>query len=230
MSAPVIRERIPAISAGATISLGRGGRKQMLQEAKDLSLVLRSGALPAPVEILENRTVGASLGEESIQKGKFSGILGAVLVVLFMILYYRWSGFLSTVVLGANVLMLLAFMALFQATLTLPGIAGIVLTIGMAVDANVIILERIREELRSGKRIRAALEAGYIGAHHAIFDSNLTTVLSCAVLYNFGTGPIRGFAVTLLVGLIANYLAAVWFSRWIYEWYFNRFNPQRFSI
>lgn len=230
MSAPVIRERIPALSAGATISLGKGTRKQMLQEAKDLSLVLRSGALPAPVEILENRTVGASLGEESIQKGKFSGILGSILVILFMLLYYKWSGFLANVALVVNVLMLLAFMCLFQATLTLPGIAGIVLTIGMAVDSNVIILERIREELRSGKNLRAALEAGYQGAHHAIFDSNLTTILSCAVLYNFGTGPIRGFAVTLLVGLIANYLAAVWFSRWIYEWYFDRFHPKRFSI
>jgi protein-export membrane protein SecD len=230
VSAPVIRERIPALSAGATISLGRGSRKQNLQEAKDLSLVLRSGALPAPVEILENRTVGASLGEESIQKGKFSGIVGALLVVFFMLIYYRWSGFLANIALVVNLLMLLAFMALFQATLTLPGIAGIVLTIGMAVDSNVIVLERIREELRSGKRIRAALEAGYIGAHHAIFDSNLTTILSCAVLYNFGTGPIRGFAVTLLVGLIANYLAAVWFSRWIYEWYFNRYNPQHFSV
>ncbi len=230
MSAPVIREKIPALSAGATISLGKGTRQQMLQEAKDLSLVLRSGALPAPVEILENRTVGASLGEDSIQKGKFAGLIGTLLVVIFMILYYRWSGVLADFTLAINLTMLMAIMALFQATLTLPGIAGIVLTVGMAVDANVIIFERIREEIRSGKKTRAALEAGFEGAHHAIFDSNLTTVISGLVLYNFGTGPIRGFAVTLIVGLVCNYLAAVWFSRWIYEWYFEHYRAEKLSI
>jgi protein-export membrane protein SecD len=230
VSAPVIREKIPALSAGATISLGRGSRKQMQQEAKDLALVLRSGALPAPVEILENRTVGASLGDESIAKGKFSGILASLLIILFMAVYYRWSGVLADGVLAINIVMLLAFMALFQATLTMPGIAGIVLTVGMAVDANVIILERIREELRTGKRVRAVVEAGYHEAHRAIFDSNLTTLLSGFVLYQFGTGPIKGFAVTLIAGLICNYVAAVWFSRWIYEWYFDRFHVEKLSI
>lgn len=230
VSAPVIREKIPAVSAGATISLGRGNVQEMQKEARDLSLVLRSGALPAPVEILENRTVGASLGDDSIRSGQMAALIGSILVVLFMIFYYRWSGFLTDVVLVINISMVLAFMALFQATLTMPGIAGIVLTIGMAVDSNVIIMERIRDELRLGKKIRTAMEAGYAGAHSAIFDSNLTTVISGIVLYNFGTGPIRGFAVTLMIGLIANYVTAVWFSRWIYEWYFDKYPVKRLSI
>ncbi len=230
VSAPVIREKIPAISAGATISLGAGNRTKMQQEARDLALVLRSGALPAPVEVLENRTVGASLGQDSIDKGMFAGLLGSILVILFMIFYYRWSGFLADVTLGINIAMLMAFMVVFQATLTLPGIAGIVLTVGMAVDANVIIIERIREELRAGKKIRAALEAGYDGAHRAIFDANVTTVIAGIVLYNFGTGPIRGFAVTLIAGLVCNYIAAVWFSKWIYEWVLERKTVNRLSV
>lgn len=230
VSAPVINEKIPALSAGATISLGAGNRKKMQDEARDIALVLRSGALPAPVEILENRTVGASLGEDSIQRGKFAGVIGTILVIIFMILYYRWSGVVADLSLVANILMLLAVMALFQATLTLPGIAGIVLTIGIAVDANVIIIERIREELRAGKRVRAALEAGYDGAHRAILDSNLTTVIAGVVLYNFGTGPIRGFAVTFIMGLVCSYLTSVWFSKWIYEWYLDRRSVQNLSV
>jgi len=230
MSAPVIKERIPAISAGATISLGRGNPQKMQKEARDLALVLRSGALPAPVEVLENRTVGASLGDDSIKSGQLAALLGAILVIVFMLVYYRWSGFLADITLILNILMLLSFMALFQATLTLPGIAGIVLTIGMAVDANVIILERIREELLSGKKVRSAIEAGYSGAHTAIFDSNLTTLISGLVLYNLGTGPIKGFAVTLMIGLIINYICAVWFSRWIYEWYLDRHSVHELSI
>lgn len=230
VSAPVIREKIPAISAGATISLGQGNRQQMSQEARDLALVLRSGALPAPVEILENRTVGASLGEDSIRSGTMAGLVGAIIVILFMMLYYRWSGFLANISLIINMLMLLAVMALFQATLTLPGIAGIVLTIGMAVDANVIIIERIRDELRAGRKIRAAIEMGYENAHSALFDSNLTTIIAGIVLYNFGTGPIRGFAVTLIVGLLCSYIAAVWFSRWIYEWYLDRYPVTKLSV
>jgi preprotein translocase subunit SecD len=230
VSAPVIREKIPALSAGATISLGTGNRKRMQDEARDIALVLRSGALPAPVEILENRTVGASLGEDSIQRGKMAGLIGALLVVLFMMFYYRWSGVIADLALVVNILLSLATMALFQATLTLPGIAGIVLTIGIAVDANVIIIERIREELRSGKRVRAALEAGYEGAHRAILDSNLTTVIAGIVLYNFGTGPIRGFAVTFMIGLVWSYITSVWFSKWIYDWYLNRYHVERLSV
>ncbi len=230
MSAPVIRHKIPAFQAAASIQLGNRNQQEMMKEAKDLSLVLRTGALPAPVEILENRTVGASLGEDSIRQGIFATLIGALMVILFMMIYYRWSGFLADVVLVVNISMLLAMMALFQATLTLPGIAGIVLTIGMAVDANVIIIERIREEMRAGKRVRAALEAGYMNAHRAILDSNLTTVIAGVVLYNFGTGPIRGFAVTLILGLVANYIASVWFSRWIYDWYLARVNVERLSV
>jgi preprotein translocase subunit SecD len=229
-SAPYIKTKIEAASAGAVIEMGTGNRDQVLKEARDLALVLRSGALPAPVEVLENRSVGASLGEDSIAAGKEAALWGSLLIILFTILYYRWSGMLAVVTLGVNVLMLMAFMALFQATLTLPGIAGIVLTIGMAVDANVIIFERIREELRSGKKVRAALDAGFSGAHTAIFDSNLTTVLAGIVLYNLGTGPIRGFAVTLMVGLAINYLCAVVFSKWIFDWYFDRREVNSLSI
>jgi protein-export membrane protein SecD len=230
VSAPVIRERIPAVSAGATISLGRGSPQEVQKEARDLALVLRSGALPAPVEILENRTVGASLGEDSIASGQKAALIGALIVILFMVLYYRWSGALADLALAINLLMLTAFMALFQATLTLPGIAGIVLTIGMAVDANVIILERIRDELKLGKKVRAAVEAGYSAAHSAIFDSNLTTLIAGLVLYNFGSGPVRGFAVTLMIGLVANYITAVWFSRWIYQFIFERRQVKELSI
>jgi preprotein translocase subunit SecD len=229
-SAPYIKTKIEAASAGAVIEMGTGNRDQVLKEARDLALVLRSGALPAPVEVLENRSVGASLGEDSIAAGKEAALWGSLLIILFTVLYYRFSGMLAVVTLGVNVLMLMAFMALFQATLTLPGIAGIVLTIGMAVDANVIIFERIREELRSGKKVRAALDAGFSGAHTAIFDSNLTTVLAGIVLFNLGTGPIRGFAVTLMVGLAINYLCAVIFSKWIFDWYFDRREVKSFSI
>ena len=230
ISAPVIREKIPAISRGATISLGQGNRQKLLKEAKDLALVLRSGALPAPVEILENRTVGASLGEDSIQKGKLSGIIAAIAVILFMLVYYQMSGLIADITVGINIMMILAIMAFFQATLTLPGIAGIVLTIGMAVDANVIILERIREELKSKKRIRAAVETGYEAAHRAILDSNITTAIAGVVLYNFGSGPIRGFAVTLLIGIICSYITAVWFSRWILDWIMDRWEIKKLSI
>jgi preprotein translocase subunit SecD len=229
-SAPYIKTKIEAASAGAVIEMGTGNRDQVIKEARDLALVLRSGALPAPVEVLENRSVGASLGEDSIAAGKEAALWGSLLIILFTILYYRLSGMLAVVTLGVNILMLMAFMALFQATLTLPGIAGIVLTIGMAVDANVIIFERIREELRSGKKVRAALDAGFSGAHTAIFDSNLTTVLAGIVLYNLGTGPIRGFAVTLMVGLLINYLCAVVFSKWIFDWYFDRREVKSLSI
>lgn len=231
ISAPYIREKIPAISRGAVISLGEGNRKSLMTEARDLSLVLRSGALPAPVEILENRTVGASLGQDSIDKGKFAGMLGLIAVILFMLFYYRASGFVADLTVTINIFMVLAIMALFQATLTLPGIAGIVLTIGMAVDANVIVFERIREELRSGnKRVRAAVESGYEAAHSAILDANVTTAIAGLVLFNFGSGPIKGFAVTLLIGIACSYITAFWFSRWILEWYLDRRTVTKLSI
>lgn len=230
ISAPVINEMIPAISRGATISLGTGPRDQLVSEARDLALVLRSGALPAPVEILENRTVGASLGEDSVEAGKYSGFLAAIIVLIFMLVYYRFSGIVADIAVGLNLMMILAVMAFFQATLTLPGIAGIVLTIGMAVDANVIILERIREELRTKKKLRAAIESGYDAAHKAILDANITTAIAAIVLFNFGSGPIRGFAVTLLIGIICSYITAVWFSRWILEGLVNRMQLKKLSI
>lgn len=231
ISDPYIREKIPAISRGATITLGQGSRRQLLEEAKDLSLVLRSGALPAPVEILENRTVGASLGQDSIDKGKFTGMVAGIVVILFMLVYYRFSGLVADLAVGVNLVMLLAIMAFFQATLTLPGIAGIVLTIGMAVDANVIILERIREEIsKGGRKTRAAIETGYEAAHKAILDANVTTAIAGIVLFNFGSGPIRGFAVTLMIGIICSYISAVWFSRWIMTWAVERFGMKQLSI
>lgn len=231
MSAPVIREKIPAAGAGATISLGADGtRMEKMNEARDLALVLRSGALPAPVEVLENRTVGASLGEDSVEAGKMAAMIALGLVVIFMLIYYRASGIVADFTLLLNLLVVMAIMALFQATLTLPGIAGIVLTVGMAVDANVIILERIREELKKGKKVRAAIESGYESAKVAIFDANLTTIIAGVVLFNFGIGPIRGFAVTLLIGVFSSFVTSVWFSRWIYEWVLDRYSLKRLSI
>ncbi len=232
ISAPVLRSRIPAASRAAVIQLGAGGdNKAKQKEADFLALVLRSGALPAPVEVLENRTVGASLGEDSIAKGEMSGLIATVIIILFMILYYRGGGVMASLAVAMNIVTLLAIMALFQATLTLPGIAGIVLTLGMAVDANVIILERIREEIRDKtKRARAALESGYQSANSAIVDANLTTVIAGIVLYNFGSGPIKGFAVTLLIGIFTSYITAVVFTRWIYEYLFSRRDIRELSI
>lgn len=223
ISAPVIQGRIPAVNRGATITLGTGDRQSLLREARDLALVLRSGALPAPVEILENRTVGASLGQDSIEAGEKAGLIAGLLVILFMLIYYRAFGFLADLAVTINILMILAVMAFFQATLTLPGIAGIVLTIGIAVDTNIIIFERIREEIRNtNRKLRTSIEAGYAAAHKAILDANITTAIAAIVLFNFGSGPIRGFAVTLLVGIVCGYITAFWFSRWILEWYLER--------
>jgi protein-export membrane protein SecD len=230
ISAPVIRERIPAISQGATISLGMGDRQSLFKEARDLALILRSGALPAPVEVLENRTVGASLGQDSIESGSWAGLFAALFILLFMLIYYRAGGLVADIMVLLNVSMLLAIMGFFQATLTMPGIAGIVLTVGMAVDANVIIFERIREELRTGKKVRAAVDAGFEAAHKAILDANLTTVIAGVVLFNFGSGPIRGFAVTLLIGIVCSYITAFWFSRWIYSWYLDKRAVERLAI
>ncbi|TVQ79531.1 MAG: protein translocase subunit SecD [Bradymonadales bacterium] len=231
ISAPQIQGRIPAIARAAQITLGTGSRAEMMREARDLALVLRSGALPAPVEILENRTVGASLGQDSIEAGRVAGLLAAIFVLIFMAFYYRAFGVLADVVVALNLLMILGVMSLFQATLTLPGIAGIVLTIGICVDANVIIFERIREELRNEKRkIRTAIEAGYAAAHKAILDANITTAIAAAVLFNFGSGPIRGFAVTLMVGIICGYISAFWFSRWILEWFLEKRAVKRLWI
>jgi preprotein translocase subunit SecD len=209
-SAPQIREPIT------------GGRGQItgrfdFTEAQDLANVLRNGALPAPLKLIEERTVGPSLGADSIHKGVVSFVTGSTLVVLFMLVYYRGGGIIADVALLVNVLLLLATFAAFGFTLTLPGIAGIVLTVGMAVDANVLILERIREELRTGKSARAAIDAGYDRAWLAIRDSNVTTLGSGVILFTFGTGPVRGFAVTLCVGIITSIITGVFGTRVVYD-------------
>lgn len=209
-TAPVIQERIGGGKARIT------GRFTS-EEAHDLAIILRAGALPAPVKILEERTVGPSLGSDSIRKGIMAGILGAVLVVLFMGVYYKFSGVIADIALTLNILLIAGGLAAFQATLTLPGIAGIILTIGMAVDANVLIFERIREELLLGKTPRAAVDAGFDRATLTILDANITTLIAALVMFQFGTGPVKGFAVTLSLGVVASLFTALIFSRHLIE-------------
>ena len=209
-SAPTIQSKI---SEGRGIITGSGTQ----EEAKDLAIVLRAGALPAEVEIIEDRTVGPSLGRDSIEQGKTAAMYSMILIVIFMVLYYRAAGLIADCALLLNMLFIMAVLAGFHATLTLPGIAGIILTIGMAVDANVLIFERIREELRSGKTVRAAIDSGYGHALSAIIDANVTTFLVGIVLYQFGTGPIRGFALTLCIGIISSLFTAFFVTRTIFE-------------
>ncbi len=209
-SAPNIQERIPRGQGSITGSFTE-------EEAQNLSIVLRSGALPAPVNVIEERTIGPSLGQDSIDRGIHAGAIGALLVIVFMVVYYRMSGVVAVVALVLNILGLLACMAGFHATLTLPGIAGIVLTIGMAVDTNVLIFERIREELRNKRTVLAAIETGYARAYRTIIDAHVTTLLSSFALMWFGTGPIRGFAITLSIGLIINLITAVGISKMIFD-------------
>lgn len=187
------------------------------EEAKLLEVVLKAGALPAPLEIIEERIVGPSLGEDSIQKGLKSAYLAFIVIALFMILYYSTGGIVADLALVLNIAFILAVLAGFNATLTLPGIAGIILTIGVAVDANVLIYERIREELAIGRTLRSAIDEGYSKAFSAIFDSNITTLLTALILYNFGSGPIQGFALTLMIGVIANLFSAVFITKVIYD-------------
>ncbi len=209
-SAPVIKEEI------------LGGHAQINgnfthAEASDLAIVLRAGALPAPVKIIQNLTVGASLGQDSIKKGIFSGLLGALLVVIFMMIYYRLSGFIANIGMVFNILLLFVGLAMLGATLTLPGIAGIILTVGMAVDANVLIYERMREEFTLGKSIRAGVDTGFSKAFSSIIDSQVTTLITALVLFMFGTGPIKGFAITLTMGIIFNLFAVLFICRLIYD-------------
>ncbi|MGD9238505.1 MAG: protein translocase subunit SecD [Desulfobacterales bacterium] len=210
-SAPVIQEKIAGGQARITGNF-------TLEEAKDLAIVLRAGALPAPVNILEERTVGPSLGADSIRKGLISMCIGGILVVLFMIVYYKGSGVIADLALILNIILIAGGLAGFKATLTLPGIAGIILTIGMAVDANVIIFERIREELTLGRTPRAAIDAGYDRATLTILDANVTTLIAAVVLFQFGTGAIKGFAVTLSLGVIASLFTSLVMSRLIFDY------------
>lgn len=222
-SAPVIRSKI---GGGRGIIEGNF----TLDEARDLAIVLRAGALPAPVLIAEERTVGPSLGRDSISAGLNSFLIGGAIVILFMAFYYRVTGLIADLGLLMNVTVLMGILAGFQATLTLPGIAGIVLTLGMAVDANVLINERIREELRQGQTGRTAVDAGYSRALPAILDSNLTTFLAGIVLFQFGSGPIKGFALTLCVGIGSTIFSAVFASRVLHELVLSRRSSGELSI
>jgi preprotein translocase subunit SecD len=210
-SAPVIQERISGGRASITGSF-------TMEEARDLAIVLRAGALPAPVVVLEERTVGPSLGRDSIQKGFFSMLVGGALIVVFMVFYYRLAGVVADMALLINMILILGALAAFQATLTLPGIAGIILTIGMAIDANVLIYERIREEARLGKTLRAAVDAGYSRATLTILDANVTTLIAAVVLFQFGTGPVKGFAVTLCIGILASMFTAIIVTRLVFDY------------
>lgn len=210
-SAPVVRGKIP------------GGRSQIegmenLDEAKLLEIVLKAGALPAPVDVIEERIVGPSLGEDSVQGGLNSALFGYLAVAIFMIIYYRQSGSIAAGVLILTILFILSVLAGFKATLTLPGIAGIVLTIGMAVDANVLIFERIREELATGKTLKASIDSGFSKALSAIIDSNITTFFTGIILYQFGTGPVQGFALTLMIGIASTLFSALVISRLIFDY------------
>ncbi len=209
-SDPVIQGRI---SGGRGVITGNFTK----DEARRLAIVLRSGALPAPLTFLEERTIGATLGADSIKKGFFSMLIGALCVVIFTIIYYRKSGLLAVGCLILNLVFLLSLLSLLGATLTLPGIAGLILTVGMAVDANVIIFERIREEIRSGVSSTAAVTSGFLKAHWTILDANITTLLTGIVLYGWGTGPIRGFAVTLCLGILSSVFCALFVARLGFE-------------
>jgi len=222
-SAPVIQDKIT------------GGRAQItgrftMEESRDLAIVLRAGALPAPVKIIEERTVGPSLGKDSITKGLKSMIIGGIVVILFMVFYYKFAGLLADLALLLNILFIAAGLAFFGAALTLPGIAGIILIIGMAIDANVLIFERIREELRLGKTPRAAVDSGYSKALVTILDANITTLIAALVLFQFGTGPVKGFAVTLSIGIIASLFTAIFITRVIFDYFIIERGMKKVSI
>ncbi|TFG66310.1 MAG: protein translocase subunit SecD [Gemmatimonadales bacterium] len=218
-SAPTINE---TLSRRAQITMGSGAS---FQEAQDLALVLRAGALPQPIKIVERRTVSPSLGQDAIDAGKLAGLIGILGVVLIMILYYRLAGVLAVVALSFYLLFVLGSLAGLQATLTLPGIAGLILSIGMAVDASVLIFGRIREELDTGKTPRTAVENGFAEALSAIVDANLTTLITAGILYQFGTGPVRGFAVTLSLGIMASFFTALFVTRTLFLIYLERRSP-----
>ena len=221
--APNIREKI---SGGGTIIEGFAN----INEAKDIAIVLRAGALPAPVDIIEERVVGPSLGADSVRQGTQSVLIGLVIVLLFMIIYYRAAGTIADFALIWNIVLVLAVLASLQATLTLPGIAGLILTVGMSIDANVIIFERIREELRKGKTPKAAVDGGYERALTTIIDANVTTLIASLVLWQFGTGPIKGFATVLFWGILISMFTAIFVTRTIFNFFTNRKGLTKLSI
>ena len=227
-SAPRIDE--PICGGRARVTLGAGNVDFLQQEAADLVIVLQAGALPAPVEIEQNRTVGATLGADSVRRGVLSILLGAALVIAFMLAYYKGGGVVANLALGANIVLILAALSAFGATLTLPGIAGIILTIGMAVDANIIIFERIREELRLGKSPRVAASVGFDKAWWTIMDANITTFIAGVVLYSYGTGPLKGFAVTLMIGILTTLFSALVLARLLFTIWTEKWEMTRLSI
>ncbi|MGA2191984.1 MAG: protein translocase subunit SecD [Nitrospirota bacterium] len=222
-SAPVIRERI---SGGSGVISGRFTEA----EAKDLSIVLRAGALPAPLKPLQNLTVGPTLGSDSIEAGKKAIIFGTILVLIFMAIYYKWAGVIADFAVALNLVVLIGALALLNATLTLPGLAGILLTIGMGVDSNVLIFERIREELHLGKSVRAAIDGGYDKAFTTVLDSHVTTLITAAVLFQFGTGPIKGFAVSLSLGILINLFTALVGTKVVFDFISSRKKLAKLSI
>jgi preprotein translocase subunit SecD len=222
-SAPSIRERISGGQAQITGSFTP-------DEAKDLAIVLRAGALPAPVNVIQNITVGPTLGQDAIRRGVQAAILGGLLIIAFMVYYYKGSGVVADIALFLNLVYLLGAFALIHATMTLPGIAGIILTMGMGVDTNVIIFERIREELRLGKTVRAAIDGGYAKGWVTIIDAHVTTLITALVLFIFGTGPIKGFAVTLSIGIVINLFIAFFGSKAIFDWVIAKYKPRSLSI
>jgi SecD/SecF fusion protein len=223
-SAPVIESRIPDGNAMITTN------DVNPDDARDLSIILRSGALPAPLDYVEERSVGASLGNDSIRRGIQAGLIGALAVLAFMVIYYAVGGVLADLALVFNIFFLLAILAGLRATLTLPGLAGIALTIGMAVDANVLVFERIREEVRSGKTPMAAVDTGYDRALVTIIDANVTTVITAIALYFIGSGAVRGFAITLITGLVINVITAVFLTRFVFDWVLSRFEVRKLRI
>jgi len=227
-SAPTIQQKIAG--GNAQITLGGGDYDTVLSEAKDLSLVLRAGALPVELEFQEQRIVGPSLGADSILQAGKASVIACILVFIFMIFYYKMSGFFAVITLILNVLFTLAILVGLQATLTLPGIAGIALTVGMAVDGNIIIYERIRDEIRRGASNIASYNAGFSSAFWTIVDANLTTIVSGIALLNFGTGPIRGFAVTLIIGCVVTVYTAYFISEILFDWYLKRNKGKYLSI
>ena len=215
VSAPVVRDRI---GARGTIDLGSAD----MSEATDLALVLRAGALPAPLTIMEERSVGPSLGADSIEQGRIAGIVGVIAVLVIMMVYYRMAGILAVVALAIYLMLVLGGLSALNATLTLPGIAGLILSIGMAVDANVLIFERIREELERRRAPRTAVDEGFSNALSAIVDANITTLITGLILFQFGTGPVRGFAVTLCIGIVASFFSALYVTRTLFLIYLTR--------
>jgi len=222
-SAPVIQEKISGGNAQITGNFS-------MDEAKDLSIVLKAGALPAPLKMLQNVTVGPSLGEDSINAGKLAGFVGTLAVAIFMLIYYKVSGLIADFALILNIVLLFGAMASLNSTLTLPGIAGVILAIGMAVDSNVLMFERIRDEIRAGKPPRSAIDSGYDKAFATILDSHVTTLITAAVLFQFGTGPIKGFAVTLSLGVLINLFTALVGTKSIFDMITSKYKIVRLSI